>query len=243
MNNKILFYNLVPGTTETAPIIKAKDLLPTWAVKARDDFKSNMATYESTAHIANCPGIYKILNEGFIVPLHYEVQLDWQLDWKKDINKIAWKSNILDIAPDLMSVQANTPEPSRPWSFKNILKFNTAWRVFAPEGLKFLMLPLPYCENFDFDVAPGIWEPEINNAINLQLYWNTTGTSTIPIGTPMCQLIPLSEKKFDVEVRDANENEYKFEEEINKLRESVTPIWKYKRAESIKLYNSYCNES
>ena len=101
------------------------------------------------------------------------------------------------------------------------------------------MTPLPYAENFDFDVAPGIWEPEINNAINLQLYWNAIGEALVQGGTPMCQLIPLTDKKFDVEIRTANEDELEFEEKINKLRESVSPIWKYKRSESINLYNDH----
>ena len=227
---KIIFYSLVE---HSFPIVKSKDLLPTWATRARDDFKTNKSKYESSAHIANCPGVYKILNEGFIVPLHYDVYVKWDGE-----DEFAWKSPIQD-GTGILSVQAGTSEPKRPWSFKHIIKFNTAWRVFAPEGLKFLMTPLPYAENFDFDVAPGIWEPEINNAINLQLYWNAIGEALVQGGTPMCQLIPLTDKKFDVEIRTANEDELEFEEKINKLRESVSPIWKYKRSESINLYNDH----
>ena len=234
---KILFYSLLE---HPFPIVKSKDLLPTWATTAREDFKTNKSKYESSAHIANCPGVYKILNEGFIVPLHYDVYIKWDGE-----NDFAWKSPIQD-GTGILSVQAGTSEQCRPWSFKQIIKFNTAWRVFAPKGLKFLMLPLSYSENFDFDVAPGIWEPEINNAINLQLYWNAIGEAVIPAGTPMCQLIPLTDKnlnEFDIEIRNANEDELKFEDDINKLRESVSPIWKYKRSESINLYNDHCQSS
>ena len=62
----------------------------------------------------------------------------------------------------------------------------------------------------------------------------------------MCQLIPLTDKnlnEFDIEIRNANEDELKFEDDINKLRESVSPIWKYKRSESINLYNDHCQSS
>jgi|TARA_B100000959_G_scaffold215394_1_gene226811 hypothetical protein len=232
--SKIIFYSLVDNPF---PIVKAKDHLPNWATEAREDFRTNKEKYATSAHVANCPGIYKILNEGFIVPLHYDVYIKW--DGGDDF---AWKSPVLD-GSGILSVQAGTSEPCRPWSFKHIIKFNTAWRVFAPEGLKFLMLPLSYSENFDFDVCSGIWEPEINNAINLQLYWNAIGEAMITSGTPMAHLIPLTNKKLDVEVRTANERELEFEDKINKLREEANPIWKYKRSESINLYHKFNNES
>ena len=67
-----------------------------------------------------------------------------------------------------------------------------------------MMMPLPYSENMMFECCQGILDPSISSDINLQGYWNIQGTHVIKAGTPLAQLIPLTEKKYKHEVRDAN---------------------------------------
>ena len=81
------------------------------------------------------------------------------------------------------------------------------WHIVAPKGIKFLFLPLPYPDSFEFYNAPGILDPSINAEINLQLFWNVTGSYLIKAGTPLGQLIPLTEKKYDFICRDMNTND------------------------------------
>jgi len=56
----------------------------------------------------------------------------------------------------------------------------------------------------------GILEPDKSFEINVQLYWNVqNGERDIKSGTPLMQLIPLTEELVNLVVRDANEDDMK----------------------------------
>jgi len=84
-----------------------------------------------------------------------------------------------------------------------IVKFNTPWHVITPKNVKLLIMPLSYTDNFDFASVSGILDPSISNEINIQLFWYATNSRTmIKAGTPMMQIIPLTEKKYDMVCRE-----------------------------------------
>jgi len=98
--------------------------------------------------------------------------------------------------------------PKRPWSNKDILKINTPWHIKS--NLKFLMIPLPYSDEFGLESTIGILDPSISSEINIQAYINGRGILKIKAGDPICQLIPLSEKNEIIKVRDANKNDLEY---------------------------------
>ena len=54
----------------------------------------------------------------------------------------------------------------------------------------------------------GILDPGFSSEINVQGYWNKKiGVHLIKAGTPIAQLIPLTEKSYDYVVRDMNQND------------------------------------
>jgi hypothetical protein len=94
--------------------------------------------------------------------------------------------------------------PTKPGRLKSIIKFTTSWNVIAPEGVKFLIVPIPYPDSYEFESTPGILDSSISSELNAQLYWNKLeGRHTVLAGTPLFQLIPLTDEKFEVEVRNA----------------------------------------
>jgi hypothetical protein len=98
--------------------------------------------------------------------------------------------------------------PKRPWSQKSILKINTPWHVLAPRGVKFMFIPLPYTDQFEFESTIGILDPGISSEVNVQGYWNVGfGKHTIKAGTPLCQIIPITEKSYSMVCRDANKKD------------------------------------
>ena len=50
-----------------------------------------------------------------------------------------------------------------------------------------------------------------SSELNIQMYWNKmSGKRIVKAGTPLAQLIPLTEKEYSFEVRDKNENDTKW---------------------------------
>ena len=80
--------------------------------------------------------------------------------------------------------------------------------MVAPEGVKFLMLPIVYPDTFDFTCVTGILDPAILTEVNFQLYWNVKEAETlIRAGTPLGHLIPLTEKKYEWVQRIMNQKD------------------------------------
>lgn len=208
--DKIIFFSSVLGLAETFPIKPAKDLVPKWAYVARQDYLKNKSKKEM--HIYKCPGIFDTFGTGFIIPAWHDVELetdglkfrltipDKQLNTlleKETLQEQTWNANITKFIP------------KPPWAVKSILKINTPWHVIAPKGVKFLMIPLPYPDDFDFQSCIGILDPGVSSELNVQGYWNNIkpGNQIIKAGTPLAQLIPITERNLDHIVRDMNKQD------------------------------------
>lgn len=206
----IEFFTTVPGLTETYPIKEAKDVIPGWVESARVDYlKAN----KRDPHIVRCPGIFEMFGNGFIVSMWHDVEIT--------TNNTSFTYTVPDnklnemLGKDVVQIQHESGVarflPKRPWSCKSILKINTPWHVMAPKGMKFLMLPLAYSDQFDFESCIGILDPSISSEINIQGYWNVpVGTKVLKAGTPIAQLIPITESKIKAIVRDMNEKDKKW---------------------------------
>lgn len=214
---KIIFFSITPGVKELFPIIHASEYRPKWVQKARDSFKEELKNNQGDkfVHLYRCPGIFDLMKYGYIVSLPFDLTIETNGD----------KNTVSYILPssDLKALMATEPIsahmdnkivgffPVKPWALKTIIKITTPWYIIAPKNLKFLVIPIPYSDHYEFEMAPGILDPGHSSEINFQLQWNVTiGKRTIKAGTPICQIIPLSEDKFDFEIRDATESDLKW---------------------------------
>ena len=197
---RIEFFSSIAGVAETFPILNAKECIPDWITTARADY---LKSDKKDIHIFKCPGIIDILTTGFVVTAWHDVEITPRQD---AINVTIPDGKLNDLLGK-EAVQIQSPNsiakhiPKRPWSQKGIVKINTPWHVWSK--CKLLMIPLPYTEHFEFESTSGILDPGIANEINIQGYWNTQ-TATIKAGTPLCQIIPLTEKQYSMVCRDAN---------------------------------------
>jgi len=203
---KIEFFSTVDGLTDTYPVIHSKSVMPAWIKTAQHEYKQ-MAHHDF--HIARCPGIIDVLTTGYVV-------CAWH-----DIAVRSGPSSLETYTPDIAleellekpAIQVQHGDsiakhiPKRPWSHKSILKINTPWHIIS--DCKFMMLPMPYTEQFEFESCIGILDPSISSEINIQGYVNGHGEFTIRAGTPLCQLVPMSEKTSELVVRDETDNDRK----------------------------------
>ena len=200
---KIEFFSTVPGVAQAFPITLAKDTLPQWVSTARADY---LQKNKSENHIYKCPGIFELLTTVYIVHAWHDIQIDTNTGKMTAYAPTDEMEQLLDQPP--LQVQTATGAafhlPKRPWSHQDIIKFNTPWHVLAPKDVKLMMIPIPYTENFTFEACSGILDPGVASEINIQAYCNVLGNTTIKAGTPLAQLVPMSEKTFDLVVRDMN---------------------------------------
>jgi hypothetical protein len=210
----IEFFSSVDGLTESFPIIKHSKELPKWINLAREDFKQQQESeLTKSQHIFKCPGIFHVFSLGFLVTSWHDFEItctDRGLNWTIPDKMM----NVL-LERDVIQLQSGDGIakyiPKRPWSIPHIIKLNTPWHVIAPKNVKFLMLPLPYAEEMDFECCPGILDPGYSSEINIQLYWNKIrGNRVVKAGTPLAYLIPLTEKNYNFVVRDKNEKDEKW---------------------------------
>ena len=204
MKKRIEFFNEIRGVADLFPIIESRDYKPDWTKKARENYLQNKNV---DMHIYRCPGIFDLFNCGYIVRSWCDIRMTIP---KETIEEGKFQANtnrdlfpIIEGQPD--HVMKFVPRPKG--TLNNFVKVQTLWHIVAPKGLKFLFLPLPYPDSFEFYNAPGILDPSISPEINLQLFWNVTGSYVIEAGTPLGQLIPLTEEKYDFICRDMNTND------------------------------------
>ena len=210
LNSKILFFSSVNGVADAYPIKSAKEFKFKWVESLKNDYKNflNSNLNGQGTHLRRCPGIFEILDEGYILPMPWDLKIrtskaspesfEWEVPSRNIID--TFEGNIAsahDIVGRLL--------PNRNGSFPLILKIDTPWNIAATPGLKFLVIPIPYPDSYEFESTHGILDPAKGTHLNLQLRWNVIdGEYIIKAGTPMLQLIPITQNNCKLIVRDAN---------------------------------------
>jgi hypothetical protein len=208
MNKTIEFFSTINGVYDLFPIVDSKECIPDWMYNARKEVSDSREP-----NITRCPGIVDIFNTGYIVKSWHDIEVICAADKitvtipDKQINDLYGSPPIQIQHQDGISKHI----PKRPWSQKSIIKINTPWHLMAPKGLKFIIIPIPYSEDFVFESSSGILDPSISSEINIQGYWNVPfGKQTLKAGTPIAQIIPLSSEKYNMVCRDATERDMKW---------------------------------
>jgi|LauGreDrversion4_2_1035121.scaffolds.fasta_scaffold29647_2 hypothetical protein len=204
---KIEFFSSIEGVAGAFPIRPAQEVIPKWVYAAKTDY---MKSDKKDIHIYKCPGIFDMFTTGYIISNWIDVEIK--------TNEVGFNVTIPDptlqdlLGKDIIQSQVHDGLakhiPKKPWSVKSILKLNTPWHVITPKNVKLLILPLPYPDTFEFESAIGVLDPSISTEINIQGYWNLQNQShTIKAGTPLAQIIPMTEQQLELVVRDKNKHD------------------------------------
>ena len=217
----IEFFTAAPGLSDLFPIIPASQYRANWMTAAKNDWVANKDKFTKSrqTHIFQCPGIFDMFNHGYIIPLWHDLIIrtdgptrpfSWSIP-SGALNSYRGKEVVGTHKPGLDKFI-----PKRPWSHQQVIKLDTPWNIIAPKGVKFLMLPIAYPDEFTFENATGILDPSVSTEINLQIHWNVLqGETLIKAGTPIGHLIPLSEKNYDLVVREMTDNDKMWIEKRN----------------------------
>jgi len=199
------FVNEIPGVEIAHPVIEAKDYKFSWVRNLNKDvteYNKTCPISKTAGNTAKCPGIMDLIQRGFIITAPF----DFVITTNGDTEDCEWHMNIdpKKFNPDLKGkyisfhnkTQLHNYTPARQDSLDIILKLNTFWKLNASDGLQFLQLPIAYPEHNIFSACHGIIDSNKYNEINLQLQWHKLhGEHLVKAGTPLCQLVPITDKK------------------------------------------------
>jgi len=257
----IEFFHNEPSIIKLFPIIESKNLKLNWVKKARQDFQNKVEESNDKnpkfKHLLKCPGIFELFKYGYIVTLHRDIiikKMDdetsnpYQIFFYHLITKNSAGESLYDIRVPIRGFAVSVVSESSmnliakpPWASSNfILKIDTGWHVIAPKGVKFIMLPIAYPDTFDFTSTIGIFNPALSTDINFQMYWNEIETETlIRAGTPLGQLIPISEKKYKMVQRIMNQQDRDWVKKLRSAYSSTQVSSSTMRSKIVDMYNKY----
>lgn len=239
------FFNTITGVADTFPIIKAVEYRPNWVKTAKDAYNIKKEKMDGSKffHVYRCPGIFDLMSTGYIVPAPWDVEVEtmgdgedfrWRVPDTPEITALLEDSPVVGHMANAIADSL----PQRPGRLNSVIKLTTGWNMIAPPGVKFMVIPIPYPDSYEFESAPGILDPGLSTELNAQLYWYVPkGRHVIKAGTPLFQVVPMTDEKFKMVVRNATENDkawvkrrryfigISFKPNRNLLREVYNRIW------------------
>lgn len=229
----IRFYSLVPGIKELYPIIPAKSLKRDWITQNQTTSKCPIKKIlgsggqEHLGHSANCPGINKLVDTGWILcaPADFTIRTYGRdVDFKFEIPILFEKDTFWITSHPASITECLLDRPND--TLSSLVKIDTPWRIQASDDIVLLQQHVPYNNQPHFTAASGIVDPKYSHEANLQLFWHVLeGEVTIKAGTPLIQYIPMHRKYlqsgfYDFSVDDADEQDKYVEECFNYAKRS-----------------------
>ena len=188
-----------------SPIIRSSEHTPKWFRDLPSDYPVDELHSASTMRF--CIGVTDLFGKGFIVPM-------WS-DFNIIIGEIGTNYYRFQYADDLS--KAHEHNPLQRGSFANEheyqhMKLLTPWRMQCNADIDFLVMPVPWHMDNPSNhiVLPGILNFSEVSACNINLLFkrNTVPTQySLKMREPLCQLIPLTDKKIALKIKHITENE------------------------------------
>jgi len=232
----VRFYSLYPGLAEVHPIIPAKDIKRQWMIDNQSSSpkcpyhkvinKLNNRT-EYPSHSANCPGINKLVDTGWVLcaPADFTIKTFGQdKDFQFEVPMLFNEDGHWISAHDPKITECLIDRPND--TLKSLVKIDTPWRIQTSNDVVLIQQHVPYVNQPYFTTANGILDPKYSYEANVQLFWHVLeGSVTIKAGTPLVHYIPVSRKYlqngfYDFIVDSANEQDKYFEEAFNYAKQS-----------------------
>jgi hypothetical protein len=206
------FYTKVKGLIDTPELHPqpANKFLPQWW---RDMPKQE--PYPAPQTIKICPSFPDFFSQGYIIPLWTDIILNYDpLTSEYHWNAGTPGTNNPFVVEGHQNTQfVNYVTPSfRGMPGQFVFKFISPWYLKTPDGYSVYQMPLFYHFDNRFSVLPGIIHTDIHTQINQQVLYHGTGESiVIKRGTPFVQYIPFKRQKYQVDIRQMNTEDDKYD--------------------------------
>lgn len=185
------------------PIVHTRKMIPDWWKNLPSVIRDNSGKDITT--IKSCPGFSELYKRGISLPM-----------WRDTVIKYD-KNRILDI--ELTTFEdisqwfvLHPPEQMgsvfNPWLH---LKIISPWFLETDEPVPFLMIDMAWNRKTlgDYSIPPGMLEFKYQHATHINMFLEPTEEYKeikFQAGTPLIQLIPLTDVDLELEICDPDDN-------------------------------------
>lgn len=149
-----------------------------------------------------CPGFHELYRRGFILENWCDLVVNVTDNNTLSYNYSNGKAPILH--------NNNQVEPG--YQDHYILKLNSPWVIQTKEDIPFVSVPAQWSlEEYDFHILPGMvnFHYQTGSNVFLLMRKNVPDQFLVPMGKPLVQFIPLSDKKIKIHNHCVTEEELK----------------------------------
>lgn len=187
------------------PIVPASQFKPAWLKDDAPHVKKH------PLHYMRCPSVQKSLKDGFIMfnalDIVFKRNADGNVTWWADKlpNNIDYPENVVDFHPEHFIRDKSSVFSGQ------VIKITTGWKCMLSDDTRTLYSNVFTPDHFDFIACTGTHEPYLSPDLAFQGFiLKDRDEFTLKAGTPLLQILPLTSKKYDYEVRVANDADNKY---------------------------------
>tara|TARA_B100001059_G_scaffold7187_1_gene5987 strand:+ start:3944 stop:4801 length:858 start_codon:yes stop_codon:yes gene_type:complete len=220
--DKVVFFSTIKGDVDYFPVQKMSSCKFNWQTRAKQEMKEiSEEGSTTTTHYGKCPSFPLLNSMGVAVILPYDIHLSVDED-----NNLNWHTpgsiNLVDadakgtggVVADIVPIEwhsRHSVSESHTIIANGVLKINTSWIVGSTNpNLKLLILPVMTPDQDIFTASGGMLDLSKDiNFLNVQGYIRGNFKNyVLRAGTPLMHVIPFTDKKIEIEIRDAVENDH-----------------------------------
>lgn len=189
-----------------------------------------------------CPGLTDYANSGYIIPTHTEIKIKANgagttvsILMPEGLNPLekemlAFKKFDYEIVDGLVDTSGVK---------KEAIKIPLPWMVEAPEGYSAYLLPAIMHSDFldKIHIYPGVVDVDKFHTVNIVFTALKECEFTIPINTPILQIVFFKREEYNAICRKSSEYE---KHKYFHIRQSSKNNWYRKLLHSKKVYNMEC---
>lgn len=198
------------------PVQKTSEFIPEWWKKMPKFFDNTLENGMEikSPTIKKCPGIIDLYRKGFVVPMWVDMVIETHPQTKE---YRYWSA-------DGGSWVSNHPPQQIGGDFSNHvnIKFNPPWSILEKTGVQFLYIrPIYNNLSFNWQLMPGVIDFKYQWSTNINIIAPNDTRISFEAGTPLVQVVPLSEKEVVIKNHVVDDNDKKMFDTLNKRRVGI----------------------
>jgi len=193
---------------EWAPIKETRHFIPTWWKETQAEYPAGHVQNAPASTIKRCEGFIELYKRGFMLPLWSDLAITIGSLQRPELSYVfASQEQSMRDHPAWQRGQY-LPEPNyahgkiiSPWAIRTkelvpCLIFQPTWNVHSPDM---------------FIVPPAVVEYKYQAATNINFFVtaiNIKRAFNIPFNTPLMQIVPQTQRKFELKLHLVSEDEF-----------------------------------
>lgn len=206
------------------PIERTENVIPKW-------YQDLPGKPLDGLNVKHCPGAKDLFSKGLIIPLWADYEITLNANGHGDI-----KSAMTGVSFPPADTHSLQFQAAGAWPDYVNIKFNSPWYIWCNEPVEWAWLPPIWWQQDPQEVilATGISEYRYQHQTNINTLVKrptTTKVISLKAGTPMAQLVPLTERNWEFKLEVMTHEE--FAKKFTRWEFSLNPRLTYQKIRSI----------